>query len=76
MPRDGPPITQRTCGLVIGMPQNLKLRIIAEGAETLEQLEFLRAHHRDEAQRYFSRPVSAEWFARLLRLAYQTTWRP
>jgi diguanylate cyclase (GGDEF)-like protein len=53
---------------VIGMARSLKLRIIAEGVETLEQLEFLQAHHCDEAQGYyFSRPVPAEQFARLLR---------
>jgi diguanylate cyclase (GGDEF)-like protein len=53
---------------VIGMARNLKLRVIAEGVETLEELEFLRAHHCDEAQGYyFSRPVPPEEFARLLR---------
>jgi diguanylate cyclase len=53
---------------VIGMAQNLKLRVIAEGVETLEELEFLRALHCDEAQGYyFSRPVPAEQFAKLLK---------
>jgi diguanylate cyclase (GGDEF)-like protein len=53
---------------VIGMAQSLKLRIIAEGVETLEQLEFLQAHHCDDAQGYyFSRPVPAHQFERLLR---------
>jgi EAL domain-containing protein (putative c-di-GMP-specific phosphodiesterase class I) len=53
---------------VIGMAQNLKLRVIAEGVETLEQLEFLRARRCDAAQGYyFSRPVPAEQFAKLLR---------
>jgi diguanylate cyclase (GGDEF)-like protein len=55
---------------VIGMARSLKLRVIAEGVETLEELEFLRAHHCDEAQGYYySRPVPAEEFARLLRTA-------
>jgi EAL domain-containing protein (putative c-di-GMP-specific phosphodiesterase class I) len=52
---------------VIGMAQRLKLRVIAEGVETLEELEFLRAHECDEAQGYyFSPPVPPEQFARLL----------
>jgi diguanylate cyclase (GGDEF)-like protein/PAS domain S-box-containing protein len=54
---------------VISMAQNLKLRVVAEGVETLEQLTFLRAHACDEAQGYyFSRPVPAMDFARLLKI--------
>jgi diguanylate cyclase (GGDEF)-like protein/PAS domain S-box-containing protein len=53
---------------IISMGRSLKLRVIAEGVETHEQLEFLRAHLCDEAQGYyFSRPVSAQEFARLLK---------
>jgi diguanylate cyclase (GGDEF)-like protein/PAS domain S-box-containing protein len=53
---------------VIGMARGLKLRVVAEGVETLEELEFLRAHRCDEAQgHYFSRPVLPRQFARLLR---------
>jgi diguanylate cyclase (GGDEF)-like protein len=52
---------------VISMARSLKLRVIAEGVETLEQLLFLQAHECDEAQGYhFSRPVPAEQFAALL----------
>jgi EAL domain-containing protein (putative c-di-GMP-specific phosphodiesterase class I) len=52
---------------VIGMARSLKLRVIAEGVETLEELEFLRAHHCDEVQGYyFSRPVPPEQFEKLL----------
>jgi diguanylate cyclase (GGDEF)-like protein/PAS domain S-box-containing protein len=52
---------------VIGMAQGLKLRVIAEGVESLEELTFLRGHQCDEAQGYyFSRPVFAQQFARLL----------
>jgi predicted signal transduction protein with EAL and GGDEF domain len=52
---------------VIGMAHSLKLRVIAEGVETLEELEFLRAHRCDAAQGYyFSRPVPPEQFAKLL----------
>jgi EAL domain-containing protein (putative c-di-GMP-specific phosphodiesterase class I) len=52
---------------VIGMARGLKLRVIAEGVENLEELAFLRAYRCDEAQGYyFSRPVPAEQFAMLL----------
>jgi diguanylate cyclase (GGDEF)-like protein/PAS domain S-box-containing protein len=52
---------------VIGMGRSLKLRVVAEGVETLEELAFLQARHCDEAQGYyFSRPVLPEQFARLL----------
>ena len=53
---------------VIGMARGLKLRVIAEGVETLEEVAFLRAYRCEEAQgHYFSRPVSAQQFAMLLR---------
>jgi EAL domain-containing protein (putative c-di-GMP-specific phosphodiesterase class I) len=52
---------------VISMGRSLKLRVVAEGVETLEELAFLQARHCDEAQGYyFSRPVLPEQFARLL----------
>jgi diguanylate cyclase (GGDEF)-like protein len=52
---------------VISMGRSLKLRVVAEGVETLEELEFLRAHQCDEAQGYFfSRPVPPRQFAVLL----------
>jgi len=53
---------------VISMGRSLKLRVVAEGVETQEELDFLRAHQCDEAQGYFfSRPVVAEQFAKLLK---------
>jgi EAL domain-containing protein (putative c-di-GMP-specific phosphodiesterase class I) len=53
---------------VIGMARSLRLRVIAEGVETLEEVAFLRAYRCEEAQGYyFSRPVPAEQFAMLLR---------
>jgi diguanylate cyclase (GGDEF)-like protein/PAS domain S-box-containing protein len=52
---------------VIGMGQSLKLRVVAEGVETQEELSFLQAHSCEEAQGYFfSRPVPAQKFAKLL----------
>jgi EAL domain-containing protein (putative c-di-GMP-specific phosphodiesterase class I) len=52
---------------VVGMGKSLKQTIIAEGVETFEQVEFLQARGCDEAQGYyFSRPVMAQQFAKLL----------
>ena len=53
---------------VIAMARSLKLRVVAEGVESFEELTFLRAQHCDEAQGYyFSPPVSAQQFTRLLK---------
>ena len=53
---------------VIGMGRSLNLRVIAEGAETQEELAFLKSHQCDEAQGHvFSRAVPAEQFAHLLQ---------
>jgi len=53
---------------VISMARSLKLRAIAEGVETSEQLAVLQALDCDEAQGfYFSRPVPAQEFAKLFR---------
>jgi len=53
---------------IIAMGRSLSLTVIAEGVETVEQQEFLRSQACDEMQGfYFSRPVPAEAFARLLR---------
>jgi diguanylate cyclase (GGDEF)-like protein/PAS domain S-box-containing protein len=53
---------------VISMGRNLKLRVVAEGVETQEELVFLQTHQCDEAQGYyFSRPVPPQQFAKLLQ---------
>ena len=59
---------------VISMARSLKLRVVAEGVETLKELEFLQAHQCDEAQGYyFSRPVPPEQFAKLLETGMSET---
>jgi diguanylate cyclase (GGDEF)-like protein/PAS domain S-box-containing protein len=52
---------------VISMGNSLKKRVIAEGVETREQLDFLTAAGCEEAQGYyFSAPMEADEFATLL----------
>lgn len=53
---------------VIAMAHSLKLKVIVEGLETKEQLDYLRRHDCDEMQGYyFSRPLPPEELACLLR---------
>jgi diguanylate cyclase (GGDEF)-like protein/PAS domain S-box-containing protein len=53
---------------IISIGQQLKHKVIAEGVETVEQLEFLRASGCDEVQGYlFSRPLPADAFETALR---------
>jgi len=55
---------------IINLGQSLNLRVIAEGVETREQLDFLSVHGCDDAQGYyFSMPVPAQQFATLLEIA-------
>jgi diguanylate cyclase (GGDEF)-like protein/PAS domain S-box-containing protein len=52
---------------IVSMGKSLKLRVIAEGVETAEQLEFLAQRQCDELQGfYIGRPADAEAFSRLL----------
>jgi diguanylate cyclase (GGDEF)-like protein/PAS domain S-box-containing protein len=52
---------------IISMGNSLKLKVVAEGVESLNQLAFLKARHCEEGQGYFfSHPLTAEKFAALL----------
>lgn len=52
---------------VITLAHNLRLKVVAEGVETEEQLRFLNLSKCDEWQGYlFSKPITAEAFGRLL----------
>ncbi len=64
----GSPPETAIVSAVIAMARNLNLRVIAEGVETADELTFLRAQDCDEVQGfYFSRPVTGEKFAALLK---------
>jgi diguanylate cyclase (GGDEF)-like protein/PAS domain S-box-containing protein len=55
---------------IINMAHALRLKVIAEGVETQEQLDFLRVYGCDEIQGYFlSRPVPAAELSEKLRQA-------
>jgi diguanylate cyclase (GGDEF)-like protein/PAS domain S-box-containing protein len=52
---------------MIGMGKSLKQRVIAEGVETISQLDFLRTLQCDEGQGFlFGHPLPADQFERLL----------
>ncbi len=52
---------------IVTLAHNLRLKVIAEGVETDEQLAFLRLLRCDEGQGYlFGKPVSAKAFAAIL----------
>ena len=56
---------------IISLAHSLRLKVVAEGVETIEQLWFLRANGCDQMQGYyFSRPVTAEKFAVVLQQGY------
>jgi EAL domain-containing protein (putative c-di-GMP-specific phosphodiesterase class I) len=53
---------------IIAMGKTLSLRVVAEGVETEDQMNFLKDHLCDEMQGYyFSKPIIPEKFADLLR---------
>jgi diguanylate cyclase (GGDEF)-like protein len=53
---------------IITLSHNLRLKVIAEGVETEEQLRFLHLVRCDQMQGYlFSKPVTSELFEQMLR---------
>ncbi len=53
---------------IIAIAQSLKLKIVAEGVETIDQLAFLKSMQCDEVQGYyFSRPLHTDAFTTFLR---------
>jgi diguanylate cyclase (GGDEF)-like protein/PAS domain S-box-containing protein len=68
------PVETTIVAAIISMGRSLKLRVIAEGVETQEELAFLQTHQCDEAQGYyFSRPLPPHEFAKLLETGISTT---
>ena len=62
------------CAAIIAMGRQLGLKIVAEGVETKEQLQFLATHGCTLAQGfYIARPVEAPEMAKLLRIGESDT---
>jgi len=54
------------CAAILAMAHNLNLKVVAEGVEFEEQLDFLRRHNCEEVQGYlFSKPLPANEFEAL-----------
>ncbi|MGA3010043.1 MAG: EAL domain-containing protein [Terracidiphilus sp.] len=69
----GSPYKKNKVSAIISMGQSLNLRVVAEGVETAEYLEFLRDQGCDEAQGYFlGVPVSSGLFAKEVPGAIRT----
>jgi EAL domain-containing protein (putative c-di-GMP-specific phosphodiesterase class I) len=53
---------------IIAMGKSLSLTVVAQGVETKDQADFLRAHACDELQGfYFNKPLPADQFVQLMR---------
>lgn len=53
---------------IIGLAHNLQMEVVAEGVETVDQLDYLKRHHCDQVQGYyFSRPLPVEEIEAMLR---------
>jgi diguanylate cyclase (GGDEF)-like protein len=52
---------------IIALAHRLRMKVVAEGVETLEQLGYLRTHRCDEIQGYYiSKPIPADEMSRFL----------
>lgn len=73
----GPPAALSLIGAIINLAHSLKLRVVAEGVETQEQLRLLRSLNCDEVQGFLvSRPLPAETFAERFLAAAATIVPP
>jgi EAL domain-containing protein (putative c-di-GMP-specific phosphodiesterase class I) len=53
---------------IMGMAQGLHLNVVAEGVETVEQVDFLKSIGCTSAQGfYFGRPLTSDAFSELLQ---------
>jgi len=53
---------------IVAMAKNMNIEILAEGVETVDQLNFLKSHECTDVQGYyFSRPLTADKFEALLQ---------
>jgi diguanylate cyclase (GGDEF)-like protein len=60
---------------IITLGHNLRLKVVAEGVETDDQLRFLQLLRCDEIQGYFfSKPVTADTLASLFDTQIKTNW--
>jgi len=60
---------------VIALAHSMKMKVIAEGVETAEQLRFLHSQHCDYMQGYYhSRPAPADAISLLLRQGKKPSW--
>lgn len=65
---DTNPKTAEIARAIIGLSRGLNLEVVAEGAEVIDHVNFLRSNGCDTVQGYYySRPVPAEEFERMLR---------
>lgn len=59
--------SEKVINSIISMAHNIDAKVIAEGAETQEHIEFLQKNKCDFIQGYFySKPISADEFAKML----------
>ncbi len=62
---------------IISMVHHLRLKVVAEGVETIQQVDYLRHKACDEAQGYyFSRPLPAPELKELLAVSLQQSLKP
>lgn len=62
------------CRAIIAMAHSLNLRVLAEGVETEQQMQFLRKENCDEMQGFlYSKPISADEISEMIRQGFWHT---